>query len=67
MLVDPCPRDRAPKAREAGGTGPRAWGPPWTPMDPHMNPVKHTWANFKTCKWSGDGNHEISYSKSAVS
>ena len=31
----PVPRLRAPTAREAGGTGPPAWGPEWTLIDLH--------------------------------
>ena len=45
-LVDPCTRPRAPKAREARGHGSTSVGPTVdpSPMDPHLIPIKHTWA-----------------------
>ena len=45
-LVDPRPRPRAPKAREARGHGSTSVGPTvdHSRMDPHLNPIKHTWA-----------------------
>ena len=55
-LVDPCPRPRAPKAREARGHGSKSVGPTVdpSPMDPHLNPIKHTWPSraVRLCRLS---------------
>ena len=46
-LTDPCLASAPALARRRlmghrRGTRPRAWGPQWTPMDPHLNSVRHT-------------------------